>query len=84
MGGDGGSEPEVHDAAADPGNEAGCVAEVDKPVEDDGRGFDHKTTDVKKGAGLRNIKNRINYFNGVLDIASDPGNGTSVSIELIA
>ena len=53
-------------------------------VEDDGRGFDTKTTGVKKGAGLSNIKNRINYFNGVLDIVSDPGNGTSVSIELIA
>ena len=53
-------------------------------VEDDGKGFDPKTTEVKKSAGLRNIKNRINYFNGVLDIASDPGNGTSVSIELIA
>jgi signal transduction histidine kinase len=53
-------------------------------VEDDGKGFDPKATAVKKGAGLRNIKNRINYFNGVLDIASDSGNGTSVSIELIA
>ncbi len=53
-------------------------------VEDDGKGFDTQTTGVKKGAGLSNIKNRINYFNGVLDIVSDPGNGTSVSIELIA
>lgn len=53
-------------------------------VEDNGRGFDTKIMGVKKGAGLSNIKNRINYFNGVLDIVSDPGNGTSVSIELIA
>lgn len=30
----GGAEPEVHDAAADPGDEAGGVGEVDQPVED--------------------------------------------------
>lgn len=29
-----GAEPEVHDAAADPGDEAGGIGEVDQPVED--------------------------------------------------
>ena len=30
------AESEVRDAAACPGDEAGCVSEVDEPVEDDG------------------------------------------------
>ena len=53
-------------------------------VEDDGKGFDAKILDSKKGAGFNNIKFRVNYFKGALDINSQPGNGTSVNIELIA
>jgi signal transduction histidine kinase len=53
-------------------------------VEDDGKGFDTKILDSKKGAGFNNIKYRVNYFKGALDIHSQPGNGTSVNIELIA
>ena len=51
-------------------------------VEDNGKGFDVKMLDLKKGAGFNNIKYRVNYFKGNLDINSQPGNGTSVSIEL--
>ncbi|MEO5591167.1 MAG: ATP-binding protein [Chitinophagaceae bacterium] len=51
-------------------------------VEDNGKGFDVKNIDLRKGAGFRNIKDRVNYFKGTLDINSQPGNGTSVNIEL--
>jgi signal transduction histidine kinase len=53
-------------------------------VEDNGKGFDVRILDLKKGAGFSNIKYRVNYFKGTLDVNSEPGNGTSVSIELIA
>ncbi|MES1216238.1 MAG: sensor histidine kinase [Bacteroidota bacterium] len=53
-------------------------------VEDNGKGFDVNTLDMTKGAGFTNIKYRVNYFKGTLDINSQPGNGTSVNIELIA
>ena len=53
-------------------------------VEDDGKGFDVAILEEKRGAGFSNIKYRVNYFNGTLDINSQPGNGTSVNIELIA
>jgi signal transduction histidine kinase len=53
-------------------------------VEDNGKGFDVKILDLKKGAGFTNIQYRVNYFKGTLDINSQPGNGTSVSIELMA
>ncbi|HTE13152.1 MAG TPA: sensor histidine kinase [Chitinophagaceae bacterium] len=53
-------------------------------VEDNGKGFHVKTLDLKKGAGFRNIKDRVDYFKGNLDINSQPGNGTSVTIELKA
>lgn len=48
-------------------------------VEDDGKGFDAK--EIKGGAGLANIKARIDYLNGNMDIVSKNGEGTSVHIE---
>ncbi|MEP6747870.1 MAG: ATP-binding protein [Bacteroidota bacterium] len=53
-------------------------------VEDDGKGFDVKMTWKKKGAGFSNIKYRVDYFKGSLDIVSGSGNGTSVNMQLIA
>jgi two-component system, NarL family, sensor kinase len=53
-------------------------------VEDDGKGFDVKTSRQKKGAGMSNIEYRVNYFKGSFDIVSEPDNGTSVNIELMA
>ncbi|MEQ9441734.1 MAG: histidine kinase [Cyclobacteriaceae bacterium] len=46
---------------------------------DDGRGFDPETVD--RGAGLRNMKERIEVFNGYLSIHSN-GSGTEVEVEL--
>jgi hypothetical protein len=37
---------------------------------------------VYEGSGLRNIRDRVNVFNGKIDIASAPGKGTETNIEL--
>lgn len=50
-------------------------------VEDDGRGFDTKRPEYKAGAGLQNIQARAGYLNGVVDIRTRPGEGTSITIE---
>lgn len=49
-------------------------------VEDNGKGFDagnHRS----EGIGLKNIRNRVDYFNGQLAIESSP-EGTIINIEL--
>jgi signal transduction histidine kinase len=51
-------------------------------VEDDGKGFDPVILQQAKGIGWSNIKSRIDYLKGKLDVRSEPGNGTSVHIEL--
>jgi len=50
-------------------------------VEDNGRGFDKKM--LMQGAGLKNIRSRVDYLKGQLDIQSAPGKGTSVHIDCI-
>jgi signal transduction histidine kinase len=50
-------------------------------VEDDGNGFD---TDIIKragGMGWSNIRHRIDFLKGKVDVDSQPGKGTSVHIE---
>jgi two-component system sensor histidine kinase UhpB len=49
-------------------------------ITDDGVGFHPgaKTT----GIGLRNIRNRVGYYNGVVDIDSEPGKGCSLTITI--
>ena len=51
-------------------------------VEDDGRGFDTATLNYAKGIGWINIQSRVEFLKGKMDINSQPGNGTSVLIEL--
>jgi signal transduction histidine kinase len=51
-------------------------------VEDDGKGFDVKSIDPSKGLGLNNLKSRIEYLGGKLEIESEPGQGTTVNIEI--
>lgn len=53
-------------------------------VEDDGLGFDPGLLQHSKGIGLSNIRNRINYLKGKLDIQSKPGEGTIVNVEVNA
>jgi two-component system NarL family sensor kinase len=51
-------------------------------VEDNGKGFDTKEIETSKGAGWANIRSRVDYLKGKLDLHSEPGKGTSVNIEL--
>ncbi|EPR66016.1 hypothetical protein ADICYQ_4960 [Cyclobacterium qasimii M12-11B] len=46
---------------------------------DNGTGFD--LSSIQYGAGLRNIRERIEIFNGYLSINSDV-NGTEVEVEI--
>lgn len=55
-------------------------------VKDDGKGFDPENISVasseKGGFGLFSIQERLGYFNGMLEIASEKGSGTSVKITI--
>jgi len=50
-------------------------------LEDDGKGFDTTLASNHEGAGLLNIRSRVDYLKGRLDIHSEPGKGTLVNIE---
>jgi PAS domain S-box-containing protein len=47
---------------------------------DNGKGFDQKT--VKKGLGLNNIQNRVDYYKGSMRLKTAPGKGCELNIEL--
>ena len=51
-------------------------------VEDDGIGFDPVILQKAKGIGWINIKSRVAFLKGTLDVKSEVGNGTSVYIEV--
>lgn len=51
-------------------------------VEDDGKGFNTIILNQSKGIGWTNIQHRVDFLKGKLDVNSQPGNGTSVHIEL--
>jgi signal transduction histidine kinase len=55
----------------------GSGGHLDFAVSDDGLGFD--STLVKRGAGLTNMADRIDALGGTLEVASAPGDGTSVT-----
>lgn len=50
-------------------------------VEDNGRGFSTDMLETNKGAGWANIKWRVEYLKGKVDVHSETGKGTSVTIE---
>ncbi|WP_415326200.1 ATP-binding protein [Chryseobacterium sp. MMS23-Vi53] len=50
-------------------------------IEDNGKGFEKDIEKTTKSMGLRNLKNRINYLKGKMEINSDK-EGTSINIEL--
>jgi len=50
-------------------------------VEDNGKGFDINDLEKSKGAGWANIRSRVEYLKGKLDLHSDNNKGTSVNIE---
>lgn len=47
---------------------------------DNGQGFDEKA--VKKGLGLNNIHNRVEYYKGTMFLKTAPGKGCELRIEL--
>jgi signal transduction histidine kinase len=52
-------------------------------VSDNGNGFEvNKASAKPSGTGLSSIRNRLNLYNGSMDIESVPGKGTNVSIRL--
>lgn len=53
-------------------------------VEDDGVGFDTALIQKTTGAGWANIRSRVEYLKGKLDIQTAPGQGTSVHITIPA
>lgn len=54
-------------------------------VEDNGSGFQMKAKEKNngKGKGLQNIRSRVEYLNGTLELESEIDKGTSVEIELV-
>lgn len=51
-------------------------------VEDDGNGFDTELLKQSSGMGWLNIRNRIEFLKGSIDLQSAPGKGTSIMIEI--
>jgi two-component system, NarL family, sensor kinase len=51
-------------------------------VEDNGVGFDSKKSNLFDGMGLKNIKNRVEFLKGKLDIDSQSQKGAVFNIEL--
>lgn len=51
-------------------------------LEDNGRGFDTRSVALAKGIGLMNVKSRVDYLRGKMDISSVINEGTSINIEL--
>jgi signal transduction histidine kinase len=51
-------------------------------VEDDGQGFDTSALALSSGIGWKNIRSRVEFLKGKIDITSEKGNGTSVLIEM--
>lgn len=50
-------------------------------VEDNGKGFDTTVLEKSSGAGWENIRSRVEYLKGQLDVHSEPGKGTLVNME---
>lgn len=51
-------------------------------VEDNGIGFDVRQLDVADGIGYKNIRSRVDFLKGQLDVQSRASEGTSVYIEI--
>ncbi|WP_353150121.1 ATP-binding protein [Chryseobacterium sp.] len=50
-------------------------------IEDNGKGFENHREQKSKSMGLRNLKNRVDYMKGTMEINSD-NQGTTINIEL--
>ncbi len=50
-------------------------------VEDNGKGFDSESLERVQGVGWMNIRSRVSYLDGLLDVRTAPGKGCSITIE---
>jgi signal transduction histidine kinase len=48
-------------------------------IEDDGKGFH---TQITKGMGILGMEERVSHLSGIFSIASEPGRGTTVHVDL--
>ncbi|MCB0457856.1 MAG: sensor histidine kinase [Flavobacteriaceae bacterium] len=51
-------------------------------IEDDGHGFDYEKAVEKDGLGLKSINSRVQYLDGTISWDSQPGKGTSITINI--
>jgi signal transduction histidine kinase len=51
-------------------------------IEDNGKGFDTALASRAKGIGLGNVKRRVDYLHGNMEIISAENEGTTINIEL--
>jgi two-component system, NarL family, sensor kinase len=56
-------------------------ARINLTVQDNGKGFDMDAIDLSKGAGLNNVRSRVDSLKGVFDIHSQIGLGTEITVE---
>lgn len=56
------------------------IGAINIVVQDDGKGF--LVSKKRKGIGISNMQNRIESYNGTMNIVSSPGNGCTVTITL--
>jgi signal transduction histidine kinase len=54
--------------------------EIDVTIEDNGVGFNTNDADLTESNGIKNIRSRIEYLNGTLDINSNPGKGAMIAL----
>lgn len=55
---------------------------IESTIEDNGVGFDARKLNNKAGIGLENIRSRVNFLKGNLDISSAPGKGTLIAFQI--
>lgn len=51
-------------------------------VEDNGKGFDPVSLDVRKTAGFHNIESRVQFLKGTMNITSELNIGTSIELQI--
>ncbi|MGB7997954.1 MAG: ATP-binding protein, partial [Photobacterium halotolerans] len=51
-------------------------------IRDHGTGFNVQHAMNGKGIGLRNMRERLEFLGGELDISSEPGQGTEILVNL--
>ena len=55
---------------------------IDAMVEDNGKGFDTINKNSFEGIGVKNIRTRVEYLKGTVDIDSIPEQGTVIAIHI--